>query len=820
MYDINGNTMRISVRNLVEFMCASGDIDNRNTGIRDVKVMQEGARIHRKIQKSMGSDYHPEVPLKYTISMISEGGIQYEVAIEGRADGIIADIEENEDGDKIPVTPVIVDEIKTVQTDVSNMREAVYVHKAQAYVYGYIYLKKHNLEEITIQLTYCNPETEEIQRFSELKTKEEIYGWFDSLMEGYKRWSDFLFDERKIKIDSISGLEFPFQYREGQKKLVSNVYKAIEGERTLFIQAPTGVGKTISTVYPAVQSCSHGHTDKIFYLTSKTITRTVAEDTYNLLREKGLHFRTVTLTARDKICHLDQRNCNPVACPYAKGHFDRVNDCVYDIITHEQVINADKVTEYSIKHQVCPFEMSLDVSYWCDGIICDYNYVFDPDASLKRYFGEGSKGDYVFLVDEAHNLVERAREMYSATVVKEHFLECKKKVKDMDKALYNALEKCNKDLLALKRQCNNYMIIDNLSAFPVDLQRCYSLMEKFMDKHKGKPVVDDILDFFFEIRHFLNMYDCLDEKYIIYADHDEETNFCLHLYCANPSGNISLRMNQGISTIFFSATLLPVNYFKEMLSGDEDDSAVYAHSPFNPDNKRVIVARDVTSRYTRRNRNEYEKISDYIHSMAVSKQGNYMVFFPSYSFMKSVYDIYTERYPANLIDIRDTLENGSDAYISSGTNVIMQSSGMGEKEKENFLELFKYRSDATLIGFCVLGGIFSEGIDLKEDSLIGAAIVGTGIPMICKERDILRKYFDDWDKNGYEYAYVFPGMNKVLQAAGRVIRTDTDRGVILLLDDRFMTKEYQLLYPREWNMIYPVNVSLVEQSISEFWNTD
>lgn len=819
MYVIKDNTFNISVRNLVEFMCLGGDIDNRDTGVADVKVMQEGARLHRKIQHSMGSNYRAEVLLRNKEELTSEGGIEYELRIEGRADGIIADIEEDEDGNKLPIGEVTIDEIKTMQSDVGKLKEPVYVHKAQAMVYAYIYLTRYNLESINVQLTYCNTETEKIVRFKEQYDSESIIKWYRELVAGFKKWMDYVFDERAERNASIQKLHFPFEYREGQKKLVASVYHTVKEQKVLYIQAPTGVGKTISTVYPAVQSCSNGLTDKIFYLTSKTITRTVAEETYAILRNAGLHFRTVTLTAKDKICHLDEHNCNPEVCEYARGHFDRVNEAVYDIITNEAVINRDTILQYSVKHKVCPYEMSLDVSYWCDGIICDYNYVFDPDASLKRYFGDGGKGNYVFLVDEAHNLVDRAREMYSATLVKEDFLACKRVVKDMDKRLTSYLEKCNKYLLELKRACDKeYIIIDDYcGTFLANLQSCYSYMQKFLDKNKGKPVCDEIIEFFFKIRHFINMYDCIDEKYVIYAEHIDDGDFALHLYCVDPSGQLSQRLSQGISTIMFSATLLPVNYFKEMLSGNADDYAVYAHSPFDTDNKRVLIGRDVTSRYTRRNYNEYTKIAGYIHTLTQSKQGKYMIFFPSYSYMREVYDIYIQKYACNVIDLHD-VEDGSCIYhISEGENVLIQDNNMTEADKENFLSVFMDNTSGNVTGFCVLGGIFSEGIDLRDKSLIGVCIVGTGIPMICRQRNILRDYFDSMGKNGYQYAYVFPGMNKVLQAAGRVIRTADDKGIILLLDDRFMTQEYQMQYPREWDKVYPVDINNTGKCIEDFW---
>ena len=822
MYTVVSNTFRMSVRSLVEFMCTSGDIDNRNVSVPDVRIMQEGARIHRKIQHSMGSLYHAEVLLRHSMELISVGGIEYTLKLEGRADGIIADIKEDEAGNKIPQGEVTIDEIKTMQSDVTRLKEPLYVHKAQALVYAYIYLNRYKLESINVQMTYCNAETEKIVRFVESYDKDTINDWFLSLINDFKKWMDYSFDERKLRNESIQQLSFPFEYREGQRKLVASVYKTIEQGKNLYIQAPTGVGKTISTVYPAVQACGRGFADKIFYLTSKTITRTVAEETYAILRDEGLHFRTVTLTAKDKICHMDERNCNPDACVYAKGHFDRVNAAVYDIITNEKVIDRDTVAKYSIKHKVCPFELSLDVSYWCDGIICDYNYLFDPDAALKRYFADGAKGEYIFLIDEAHNLVDRARQMYSATLVKEDFLKCRNIIKDMDKRLASALDRCNKYLLSLKRSCDKeYILVDDCGTFPNSLSACFSYMQKFLDKNKKNTAVcDEIMDFFFAVRHFLNMYDCADEKYVTYAELDVEGNLLLHLYCVDPSGNVALRLSQGRTAVMFSATFLPVNYFKEMLTGNIEDYAVYAHSPFDTSNKRIIVGADVSSRYARRNAGEYTRMADYIRKLVTARHGRYMVFFPSYSYMQAVYDIYINKYENKVIELSDMdmLNDLASSVENSDTyNIVRQPANMKEADKECFLELFKNDNLGNIAGFCVLGGIFSEGIDLRGDSLIGVAIVGTGIPMICRQRNILRNYFDAHGRNGYQYAYVYPGMNKVLQAAGRVIRTDSDRGVILLLDDRFLTKEYELQYPREWDVIYPSDINRVQECIEDFW---
>lgn len=802
MYSIKNGAVRISVRNLVEFIYNSGDIDNRTGQASDVERMQEGARVHRSIQKRMGPEYAAEVALKTDIPV--EHKYSYVIALEGRADGIITE-----------GTDVCIDEIKTVTGSVDRIEEAAFVHKAQAMCYAYIYGAYEKLERIRIRITYCSIDDEGIKYFYEDFTFDELQEWFEGLIDEFSKWTDFLIEQREIRTASIQGLRFPFEYRQGQKQLAASVYRSCEAGNNLYIQAPTGTGKTISTVYPAVMAVGEGHADKIFYLTAKTVTRTVAEDTYKILRENGLHFRTVTLTARDKICILEERDCNPDACPYAKGHFDRVNDAVYDVLTHETSVTRDKILEYADKHQVCPFEMSLDISTWCDGIICDYNYVFDPNVRLKRFFADGNKGEFIFLVDEAHNLVDRGRSMYSATLVKEDFLIIKKLVKNIDKKLYAALERCNKDLLEYKRECEDYIEHESISGFLLHLERVWSLLRNFMDRNKRFEHSKAVTEFFLKVRHFLNIYDLLTDKYVIYSEHDRDGNFCLRLFCVDPSDNLKMCTEQGVSAVFFSATLLPVQYFKEMLTGDPDETAVYAHSCFDVSNREILIGCDVSSRYTRRTEKEYKKIARYIFDLISAKAGNYMVFFPSYGFMREVREVIDEM----LLD-GELKTDGGSAFDSSQCpiRIVCQDMSMDEARREEFLSMFaKSPDEGNVTGFCVMGGIFSEGIDLKNEQLIGAVIVGAGLPMVCTEQKILQKYFDDTGKSGFDYAYVYPGMNKVMQAAGRVIRTEEDRGIIALLDERFLQSGYRNIFPREWKNFKTVSLATAKETARCFW---
>ena len=781
------------------------------------------------------------------------------------------------------VPPVYIDEIKGVYRQVERMREPVPVHLAQAKCYAYIYGIQNDLTRIGVQMTYASLETEKTRRFRLLYHIETLQGWFEALIREYARWARFAAQWKQLCTASAKEVIFPYPWREGQKEVAASVYRTILREKTLFLQAPTGTGKTLSTVFPAVKAIGEGLADRIFYMTAKTITRTVAQESFGLLQNSGLRMKVLTLTAKEKICPLDSMECNPLACPRAKGHYDRINRAMFELLEKADVYDRETLRKHAQDWMVCPFELSLDMAVWSDAVICDYNYVFDPRAKLKRFFAEGRKETYLFLVDEAHNLVERGREMFSAGLYREDFSFLRKKIRPYSPKAARALERCARSMLEMQRsQPEEERLIDekngcrtweSLGTFQIQLTALQAVMEAFLDEvrtaqrqeeHRTARTVSgtaegagtartvsdsaeaahavvlqtemeilsdgqagndkisapysdgsllpvreaefrdvhkQLLDLYFQVNSFLEISDRLDDNYIIYSEMAPDGRFLLRLYCVDISKNIQETLEKGRSTVFFSATLLPVRYYRSLLSAKEDDYAIYAKSTFPVQNRRILIGLDTSSRYTRRGQQEYRKMAEYVRMLARSRPGNYMVFFSSYRMLDEIADLFEEE------------SRGQDPPVS----VIRQHPGMGETDREEFLEQFRQPRSGALVGFCVMGGIFGEGIDLREEQLIGAVIAGTGLPQVCSEREILKRFYDGRGEDGFFYAYLCPGMNKVLQSAGRVIRTDHDRGVILLLDDRFALEKYRSMFPAEWGNVPTCTLARVNSWLEDFW---
>ena len=772
--------IKISIRNLVEFIMRHGSIDNRYTS--SIKAI-EGIRGHQRVQKSYGDNYTAEVPLKYTLTYED-----LEIMVEGRADGILIEDEKT-----------IIDEIKTTTKDLLLIDENTNpLHWAQAKCYGYIYSMQNELDNIDIQITYYNIDTKSTRILRQSYTLKELEEFFFWLIDEYKNWAQLENDWVNKRNESIKKLKFPFEnYRPGQRELAVRVYKSITDSKKCFAQAPTGTGKTISTLFPAIKAMGEDKTSKIFYLTAKTITREVAQNTISLMRKKDLKLKAVTITAKEKICKMDEVNCNPEYCPYANGYFDRINNSLKDILAKYNDYSKDNIEKISEEYMLCPFELSLDLTNLSDVIICDYNYVFDPRVYLKRFF-DTKTTDYTFLIDEAHNLVDRAREMYSATLNEEKFVKVKKLISKKDKRITRVIKEIQsyfEDKLEDLTTLDENDLVE--SEAPLELCEILSSFIKFVDEYLARTNEEneELMDLYFDVYSFLSISDFYDKNYTtIYTK--TFNGMTIKIYCVNPQKVIEEKMKKAKSNIIFSATLIPMDYFMKMYSYDEEDFIINLKSPFDVKNRLLMIGDNVATTYNKRFETS-EDIASYIANCVQAKKGNYMVFFPSYKYMDLVFDKMKENYP--------------------NINTSIQESNMSEEEKEEFLSMFDEDNKETHVGFCVLGGHFSEGIDLTNDKLIGVIIVGVGMPQIGIERDIIKDHMKDSNK-GFDYAYVYPGMIKVLQAAGRCIRTDDDKGVILLLDNRYSQRRYQSLFPYEWYPNFRVRKSDDVKTLCEkFW---
>lgn len=788
----NTSEIKISVRNLVEFVLRGGDLDTKfMTSTRAV----EGTRIHQKLQKlnkkkfsEIGKEYLAEVAL---VHKFEQEGLSF--IIEGRADGIIIPSEDDSDSN------VAIDEIKTTTQLLEDIDiEYNHLHWAQAKCYGYIYAFQNDKLNMDIQLTYCDVENEDIKVFKKSFSYEELHEFFQDVINRYYRWARLSEDWMKIRNESIKKLSFPFDtYRKGQRELAVSVYKTIVDNKRIFVQAPTGIGKTVSTIFPAIKAMGEGSISKIFYLTAKTITRQVAEEAVKKMRDRNLQLKTVTLTAKDKICFNKGAACNPEQCSFARGHFDRVNDAIEDILTNVDELTRDNIEEYARKHKICPFEFSLDLTMWSDCVVCDYNYVFDPRVSLKRFFEV--KGDYGFLIDEAHNLVDRAREMYSAELKKSVFLKLKKLMKEVNGSISKSLGKLNNYMLSMKKALEDkkYSVQKDLpeDMYPL-LRKLVKVSEEWLAGNEGKEGHEDLLQLYFEVLGFVRIWELYDNNFLTYIE-DADNEVKIKLFCLHPGSLISQHLDKGKAAVLFSATLTPMTYFKDILGGSAEDYVIKLPSPFPKENQCLLIADTVSTRFKHRE-NSFTIISKLVHNMIKIKKGNYMVFFPSYKYMSDTYSRFVEAYP----EVKVTIQQGD----------------MDESQRDEFLKAFVPEPEETMVAFVVLGGIFSEGIDLKGDRLIGTAIVGVGLPQLCLERDIIKEYFDEKNGGGYDYSYTYPGMNKVLQAAGRVIRSSEDTGVVLLIDDRFSSAQYRPLFPEHWRHVRIVkNPADLVKILEDFW---
>ena len=794
----------VSVRELVEFVWRRGDLGAGQFFVGPRRALA-GIRGHQKIQRSRPSGYQTELPIEWPVNTD-----EFTLMIRGRIDGLL-----NTPGE------VWLEEIKTIQG--AGAPSADPLHWAQAKIYGFCYAHEHGIHELAIRLTYLELESGKITEFQQIFPLAELSGCFEDTVAVYVDWLKERHAWCRTRDASIRTLRFPYPaYRMGQRELMEAAERVLDDGGRLFLAAPTGIGKTISVLFPAIKALGAGRLERIFYLTARTVGRLTAETACAELRTTGLKLQAVTLTAKEKVCPQGDALCDALVCPLAAGYFDRNKDAMREALGHEAMTRA-VIEDVARKHQVCPFELSLDVSVWCDAVICDYNYVFDPKVYLRRHFAEGG-GANGFLVDEAHNLVDRAREMFSADLDYRESEAVRRALGRNAPRVAKVLVKLNAELQKLGAPGQGRAVMGasdptlELDLFPVDvrpvhdgaggvrasrelpgglvelLETSLEEMETWLSKNQPASYREALLALYFRLYGFRRTADYYDERFVtLYNSHPART---VRLFCMDPSFLLREALNRGKATIFFSATLTPLDYFRMLLGGEPGDPVLQLASPFPPENLAVLIQDRIQTHFKGRAASLHEVV-EAIGSLVLARRGNYLVYFPSYQYLNDVLQHFTAKYPA--------------------LAVLVQRPGMTEAQRVEYLDAFSVEHGETLVGFAILGGIFGEGIDLVGERLIGAVIVGVGLPQLSMDRDLIREYFLEREMDGFGFAYTFPGMNRVLQAIGRVIRSETDRGVVLLIDSRFGELRYRRLFPPWWKFLRVRNVGALSHAVDTFW---
>lgn len=780
-------TIQIAVRSLVAHVLSRGDL---SYGFRGASRNVDAIRAHQRIQKSRPEGYLPEVTVSREISV---GDMV--LVVSGRIDGVFHPTLENKGG------RIYVEEIKTTTGDLDRFEtDDNPLHWGQIKTYACMYAHEHELTEIDTHLTYYQLDTGKHRVLKRTFYIGELETFFTDLIGRYLAWASTLVAWRKERDASIRTLAFPYpEYRPGQRTMAVNTYNALRQHRQLLVQAPTGIGKTIAVLFPAVKCLGQTEIAKIFYLTARTTARGVAEKAFETLRASGLRCKSLTLTAKDKTCFEPDAACNGEECPYAQGFYDRIREAVEHLFNTRDAFGRETVESVAREYRVCPFELSLDLANWADAIVCDYNYAFDPRVFLRRFFQE-DPDSYAFLIDEAHNLVDRAREMFSAEIRKQPFLDLRKSVKNHLPGLYTTLGRINRCLGAYGKQCAaNAGVLSN----PAPPEPLAPLLEDFNTKAEKWLITNEstsyreaLLDLYFSTTGFMKILDQFDDSYVTCT---EKTNGDLRmkLFCMDPSRQLKAALTRCVSAVFFSATLTPVDYFQNLLGCSDTAGRLRLGSPFPEKNLCLLIADRVSTRYRHRPKS-LQAVAEAISAAVGQKTGNYLLFFPSYAYLQQV--------------------RGEISPWLPDADILLQTPGMSEADRENFLDMFSRPGHRTLLGFVVMGGIFGEGIDLEGDRLSGAVIVGVGLPGISPENELVRDYFAGSCSKGFEYAYVYPGINRVLQAAGRVIRTETDRGIVLLIDERFKAPLYKNLLPEHWHPSYVKDSNQIRLSVRRFWD--
>ena len=766
---------KIGVRELAYFIHQSGDLTTEFFSNHD---MLAGSRAHDFLQSQYGNNDKAEYYIKREISYLGKTYI-----LDGYIDGVL-----NED------ETIIIEEIKSTTKDLDEITiEYHKEHLAQAKIYAYLYALENNMDVINIRLTYISIVDYDLKSFDMIAKFEDLEDFTLNTLEQYISWLNMLDNSKNLRNETLETIKFPFESeRPGQRTLMKATYQALTNNEILYCIAPTGIGKTMATMFSALKTLKEN--DKLFYLTAKGSGKNAPLDAIRLLSKKGLKIKAIDITAKKKICNAKMGHCNPDECPYTKGYFEKLNQATREIFDNYDIFSEDIILDITNKYKMCAFEFSLYLSYYCDIVIADYNYAFDPVAHLIRYFEDDSYKPKV-LVDEAHNLVDRSKDMYSAMINEIDIRVLRAKLNGYKPSIRND---CNKALEILDSY--REYLTTNTTLFEtsmnndlnVILRNLFQKCDQIFEENKKIKDKDLALESYFKIMDFLNISEIFSETHrmIIKLVNDE---ISINYFCLDASKFILDTIKNSIyGIVFFSATLYPIEYHANLITAGEG-KYLELESPFNPNNLDIIINSKISTKYKNRI-DSIDSIIEAIEIVTKSKSGNYIVFFPSYAYMNMVVEQITE----------------------PDYEMIIQKNNLSELEKNEIITKFKTTTN-TKVGFFVMGGVFSEGIDYIGDALSGVIIVGVGLPLICDENNLLKDYYENTYQNGFNYAYTYPGFTKVIQAVGRVIRDYNDRGIAILMDERFMYNEYQNLMPKHWkNRKVITNTYLLKKELKEF----
>lgn len=778
--------IKLSVHQLVDFLLRKGDIDTR---VYSSTTMQEGTRIHAMYQARQGSDYISEYPLRQTITIN-----EYEFILEGRADGIIK-----------KGNDYTIDEIKSTVASLDEFKKDQHEwHLGQAKCYAYMFMKEQKLPTIGVRMTYIRQGKKDEKSIDNYRfSAEEIESYIKELLARYIDFYEVIVRHEKERNASIKDLPFPFKsYRTGQKQLAKYSYSIAKNGGRLFVEAPTGIGKTVSTIYPFIKTLQQNKDCKIFYLTAKNSGKEAAYSTIKILKEHGLILKNIVISAKDKICFSKGKGCNPEECPYAKGYYHKIQNIIRESLLIHSDFNYDSITQIAMENEVCPFELELDLSLYCDAIICDYNYMFDPLVYMKRYFDSDSSA-YLALIDEAHNLIDRSQEMYSARISSKKFDLARKSVKKLEhKKVNSAIRRVTKVFSIMRKEFSSgETVIDFFDDATYRALSAFSLAVQDLSKNDNKLMTPELLDFYLDVNKFIKISEFFSEKYVAYVrvSSGKKKDVLLSLYCLDASKFLKRRLDAIKGSVLFSATFSPSEYYISLLGGDvQKDPYLLLGTPFKREQLLFLVAPKVSTKYTQREQS-YEEIANYIVEFVSHKTGNYMIYAPSYEYQERLLPLLEQK---------------------CSHKILLQRKDMTDQEKESFVVQFVKDPQETTIGFAIIGGSFAEGIDLVEDRLIGAVIIGVGLPKINFDSDQIAKYYNSLSLSGKDYAYTYPGMNKVMQAVGRVIRSEKDNGAVLLIDERYAQSHYRDLFRHEWSDYRIVlNTEEIGEELKSFFKT-